>query len=310
MLQFHGHESPQFCRRFSGYKVIKAFRLRGRIDPKTILRYDVFAFLFDAYVAGKFGGTGKTARWSFLAKSLAGIKTPIFLSGGLNERNLAQAIRTVRPQWVDASSCLEITPGRKDHRKIKRFVAAAKRDKQRRKGMLRILIVAGICLAALTLNARVYAQARTYTNSVYNYSVKYPADYEYKPIGGIITFASTKMDKRFQFAHNVNVMVGTLGGKIPSLDDFFAQSKARLKKNLPNVDFLEEKPGKVAGLASRRLVYTTRQKEAMFKILQEMFIHKNQVFVITFTDLAEGYNAHIGQAEKMIRTFKVLNEGP
>mgnify|MGYP001767878452 CR=1 FL=1 len=178
------------------------------------------------------------------------------------------------------------------------------------KGLSRIAVGVSICLAALTLKPGVYAQARTYTNSVYNYSVQYPADYEYKPIGGIITFASTKTDKKFRFAHNVNIMVGTLGGKTPSLDDFFAQSKVRLKKNLPNVEFMEEKPGKVAGLASRRLVYTTRQKEAMFKILQEMFIHRNQVFVITFTDLAEGYNAHIGQAEKMIRTFKVLNEGP
>ena len=127
MLQFHGSESPQFCARFSGYKVIKAFRVRGRIDPARVRRYRVFAFLFDAHVPGELGGTGKTVRWSFLAKSLAGITTPVFLSGGLNERNLKKAIRTVRPQWVDASSCLEERPGKKDHRRVARFVAAAKK---------------------------------------------------------------------------------------------------------------------------------------------------------------------------------------
>ena len=126
MLQFHGHESPQFCRRFPGYKVIKAFRVRNHIDLKALRRYQVFAFLFDAHMSGKFGGTGKTVRWSFLARDLAGIRTPVFLSGGLNERNIAKAVSTVRPQWVDASSCLEIRPGKKDHRKIARFVTAAK----------------------------------------------------------------------------------------------------------------------------------------------------------------------------------------
>ena len=175
------------------------------------------------------------------------------------------------------------------------------------KNLLKIVAGVGICLVTLPLCAHVYAQNKTYTNGTYNYSIQYPSDYEYKPIGGIITFASKKTDKKFQFAHNINVMVGILGKKPLSLDDFFEASKQRLKKNLVTVEFVEEKNGKVAGLASRRLVYTTKQKEATFKILQEMVIHNNKVYVITFTDLAEGYNAHIGQAEKMIRSFTVLN---
>ncbi|MDD2703158.1 MAG: phosphoribosylanthranilate isomerase [Candidatus Omnitrophica bacterium] len=125
MLQFHGNESPEFCRRFPGYRVIKVFRVKDSIDLKSISGYDVFAFLFDTYSGGRSGGTGRKFDWRMM-DHLHGIKTPVFLSGGLNENNVLQAVRRVRPEWVDASSLLEISPGRKDHDKIRKFVRAAK----------------------------------------------------------------------------------------------------------------------------------------------------------------------------------------
>ncbi|MDD5347917.1 MAG: phosphoribosylanthranilate isomerase [Candidatus Omnitrophica bacterium] len=127
MLQFHGEESPAFCRRFRGFKVIKGFRVKDGIDIRGCLRYRVFAYLFDAFSSRAYGGTGRTLRWSFVARDLAGVKTTIFLSGGLDERNVARAIRCIRPAWVDASSCLEKAPGEKDHARIRGFVRKAKR---------------------------------------------------------------------------------------------------------------------------------------------------------------------------------------
>ncbi len=126
MLQFHGSQTPEFCCRFKGYKVIKSFRVKDKICLPEILRYRTFAYLFDSFSSLHFGGTGKTLNWSFLAKDLAGIKTPVFLAGGLNEKNVKSAIKIVKPDWVDASSRLEIDLGRKDHRKLKRFIASAK----------------------------------------------------------------------------------------------------------------------------------------------------------------------------------------
>lgn len=145
MLQFHGSESPEFCARFKNYKIIKAFRInpvrntkslgkkdkisngvKDKIDFKNISKYKTFAYLFDTYAASKAGGTGKKFNWN-LIRHIYGIRRPIFLSGGLNEKNVRKAIEIVRPDWVDASSSLEFAPGRKDHKKVKRFIAAAKK---------------------------------------------------------------------------------------------------------------------------------------------------------------------------------------
>jgi phosphoribosylanthranilate isomerase len=46
VLQFHGDETPGFCRKFEGYKIIKTFRINKSVDLKKILRYKTFAYLF------------------------------------------------------------------------------------------------------------------------------------------------------------------------------------------------------------------------------------------------------------------------
>jgi indole-3-glycerol phosphate synthase len=50
----------------------------------------------------------------------------IVLAGGLTPENVGEAIETVRPWAVDASSSLETEPGIKDHERVREFVAAAR----------------------------------------------------------------------------------------------------------------------------------------------------------------------------------------
>ncbi|MFH0762686.1 MAG: phosphoribosylanthranilate isomerase [Candidatus Omnitrophota bacterium] len=125
MLQFHGKESPKFCDKFAERKVIKAFRIRNNVKKEDILKYNTFAYLFDAFVKSKPGGTGKRFNWK-LIKKLGDLKRPIFLGGGLNEKNVSKAIELIGPEWVDVSSSVEIRPGKKNCDKVRRFIGAAR----------------------------------------------------------------------------------------------------------------------------------------------------------------------------------------
>lgn len=125
ILQFHGNESSEFCRRFNGYKIIKAFRINENLDLEKILRYKVFAYLFDTFVESKFGGTGKNFNWK-LVRHIDDLKRPVFLSGGLSAENVKEAVEEAQPHWVDVSTSVETKPGKKDYIKVRRFIEKAK----------------------------------------------------------------------------------------------------------------------------------------------------------------------------------------
>ncbi|MDD3087596.1 MAG: hypothetical protein PHP89_03430 [Candidatus Omnitrophica bacterium] len=54
------------------------------------------------------------------------MKRPVFLSGGLNSRNVRYALRIIHPDWVDLSSGVESSLGKKDHKKIRNFITKIK----------------------------------------------------------------------------------------------------------------------------------------------------------------------------------------
>lgn len=69
------------------------------------------------------GGTGRTHDWSVSRRIRETAGVPVYLAGGLNPGNVADAIRAVRPFGVDVCSGLR-TDGRLDEAKLAAFVAA------------------------------------------------------------------------------------------------------------------------------------------------------------------------------------------
>lgn len=124
ILQFHGDEPPEYCTQF-GLMSVKAVRVRDAASIQQLANYPTDAWLLDTYAPGRAGGTGETFNWD-LAIEARGMGRPIFLAGGLTPDNVGEAIRYVAPFGVDVSSGVEQSPGRKDVRKVKAFIQAAK----------------------------------------------------------------------------------------------------------------------------------------------------------------------------------------
>ena len=123
-LQFHGEEPPGYCERFKGYKIIKAFRVKKRLNLTQMGSYEkIHYYLLDTYEPGRRGATGKTFDWEILRNKR--FPKPFILSGGLNPRNVAQAFKIASPYAVDVSSGVERSPGRKDERLLEDFFVRA-----------------------------------------------------------------------------------------------------------------------------------------------------------------------------------------
>jgi phosphoribosylanthranilate isomerase/ribosomal protein S18 acetylase RimI-like enzyme len=132
LAQLHGDELPDVLAQLSP-RAFKAFR-GIPADVSAYQRDDAPAFLVDAAVKGVYGGSGVRADWSGAAE-LAG-RYPIFLAGGLNPENVAEAVRKVRPWGVDVASGVEVPPlsggkaalGEKDAAKMRTFVKAVRAE--------------------------------------------------------------------------------------------------------------------------------------------------------------------------------------
>jgi phosphoribosylanthranilate isomerase len=121
IVQFHGDENPRAWTNLSGDKMIRAIRVFDESSLTSATGWNPRYFLYDAHTDG-YGGQGQLAPWRVVA---AGARRPFLLAGGLSPENVAEAIAIVQPDGVDVASGVEVSPGVKDHDKLRSFIANA-----------------------------------------------------------------------------------------------------------------------------------------------------------------------------------------
>lgn len=135
-VQLHGDERPEFLQELAAdVPIIRVCRLdAGGLSAvaadvaacQSASRVGPAAVLIDAAAPGMYGGSGVAVDWPQLADYRRWLgDVPLILAGGLRPENVAKAIRAVRPQAIDVSSGVELSPGKKDPAKVRDFVAAA-----------------------------------------------------------------------------------------------------------------------------------------------------------------------------------------
>jgi phosphoribosylanthranilate isomerase len=115
-IQLHGSESPEYVKKISEVRIIKAFRVGENFDLTQLAAFPVGAYLLDAYDAKQLGGTGKTFNWDVAVQAKQHGR--VILAGGLSSENVAEAVLQVRPYAVDVCSAIESEPGKKDFQKM------------------------------------------------------------------------------------------------------------------------------------------------------------------------------------------------
>jgi len=121
--QLHGDEPPELLAELLPH-AYKAIGVRDGSAIELARSYPGEHILLDASVPGMPGGTGRTFDWDIAATVAKDRK--LTLAGGLNPRNVAEAIQAVNPFRVDVASGVEFAPGQKDHAQVQAFITAAR----------------------------------------------------------------------------------------------------------------------------------------------------------------------------------------
>ncbi len=126
VIQLHGDESVDYCRElkteFPRVKLWKAFRLKSINDLESISQYEksIDAILLDAWDDTSLGGTGNRVPIDLLVNKT--FTAPWILAGGISAEIIPEIFSKLRPDGIDASSRLEISPGIKDLKKVESLV--------------------------------------------------------------------------------------------------------------------------------------------------------------------------------------------
>ena len=112
-----------------GVKIVQVIHVAGEQSVREALESadQVDALLLDSgnqsLPVKQLGGTGRTHDWSLSARIVSESRIPVFLAGGLNPDNVADAIAAVRPFGVDLCSGVR-TDDKLDEAKLKAFMRA------------------------------------------------------------------------------------------------------------------------------------------------------------------------------------------
>jgi phosphoribosylanthranilate isomerase len=120
IAQLHGDEPAADYP--AGIVVWKAVRVGNGLDLSALDELPAEALVLDGPAGELYGGAGRSFDW----RRASSLHKRIVLAGGLDASNVGEAIALAHPWGVDACSRLESAPGKKDHKKMLAFLAAAR----------------------------------------------------------------------------------------------------------------------------------------------------------------------------------------
>jgi len=126
IIQLHGDEDIDYCKKIRkkipNIGLWKAFRIRTEKDLDKIKPFEDFvdAILLDSWNKETYGGSGKKIQ-SFYLKNLQFSK-PWWLAGGISIEWIDEILTEIKPDGLDISSSIEISPGLKDLKKTEGLI--------------------------------------------------------------------------------------------------------------------------------------------------------------------------------------------
>ena len=132
IIQLHGDEDIDYCKKIRkkipNIGLWKAFRIKTESDIDKIKPFEDFvdAILLDSWNKETYGGSGKKIKSTYL-KNLQFSK-PWWLAGGISIEWIDEILTYYKPDGLDISSSIEISPGLKDIKKTEDLFKSLKRN--------------------------------------------------------------------------------------------------------------------------------------------------------------------------------------
>jgi len=126
IIQLHGDEDIDYCKKIKekipNIGLWKAFRIKTEKDLDEIQPFEDFidAILLDSWNEKTYGGSGEKIKSTYLNNLQ--FSKPWWLAGGISIKWIDEILNEIKPDGIDISSSIEISPGLKDLKKTKEII--------------------------------------------------------------------------------------------------------------------------------------------------------------------------------------------
>jgi len=131
VIQLHGDEDIDYCQKLKqqipNVCLWKAFRIKNKKDIKKIKPFENFldGILLDSWNNETYGGSGKRIEQKYLED--ISFSKPWWIAGGVSIEWIDEILKKIKPNGIDISSSIEISPGIKDLEKTRQIIREIKK---------------------------------------------------------------------------------------------------------------------------------------------------------------------------------------
>lgn len=172
-----------------------------------------------------------------------------------------------------------------------------------------ILLFGGLITYLPASSATVESDApplEKYINEEKGYSIEYPKDWQKQEIPRLdIVLLSPPKSEEAQTHATMNLVSETIGDTI-NLDQFYNESVKHLTKELKEAKIEKTGDLNIHGVPSKWIQYSHQMMDTNFRVLQYFLVAHGNVYLITFSAIADDFDHFNPTYQKIAASFQEL----
>jgi len=149
---------------------------------------------------------------------------------------------------------------------------------------------------------------KSYKNSEYGFSIKYPVSWLLKEntSGAVVIFYTPKENDMDVSRESVNIVVQNISGRPTSLKNYSELAIKQMEAVFgENMIIFESEPTFIAGQSGYKLVFLGKTLGSDLKYMSVWTIDGVTAYQITYTSTASQYEHYLSKVKRMLRSFRI-----
>jgi len=167
-----------------------------------------------------------------------------------------------------------------------------------------------ITLLLIFISTSLFAQDdwQTYAND--NYSIKFPADWEYsdlkpQPLIAFMLFSPEISQEKDNFREKINLTIEELSQADYTLEEYTDITLDQVKKQIPTAKMISALPTSIGNIDATNIVWSADFGNGIILQFNQLFAVKDRIaYVLTFSATEAEYDTYIKDAIKILSSFK------